>query len=62
MLELLIAVAAGLVAGAVAALKYIAPKTATKKDDALLALLEKAVPYLPEPEAQEAVALVAKRR
>lgn len=64
MLELVIAVASGLVAGAVVALKYIAPKTATKKDDELLALLEKVVPYLPAPVAAEAkgvaVALKAK--
>lgn len=42
MLELIVAAVTGLVAGAVVALKYIAPKTATTKDDKALAYLEKA--------------------
>lgn len=62
MFELLVAVAVGLVVGAVAALKVIAPKTETTKDDELLALLEKVVPYLPagSQPAKEAKLLVAK--
>lgn len=39
-ISMLIALAAGLVVGAVAALKIIAPRTATPKDDAVLAKLE----------------------
>jgi hypothetical protein len=41
MLELVLVLVVGLVAGLVVALGYIAPKTETKKDDELLALLEK---------------------
>lgn len=47
MLETIVAVVGALVAGAVVALKVIAPKTATKKDDEILALLQKVLPYLP---------------
>lgn len=39
-LELVLALAAGLVGGAVVALKVIAPRTSTTKDDAILARLE----------------------
>jgi hypothetical protein len=48
LLTLVVAVVAGVVAGAVVALRYIAPKTATTVDDKARDLLEKAVPYLPE--------------
>lgn len=39
-LSLILAVVGGLVAGAVVALKVIAPKTKTKVDDTILARLE----------------------
>lgn len=39
-LSIVISVATGLLAGAVAALRIIAPKTASKTDDAVLARLE----------------------
>lgn len=40
-LNLLLAIAGGLVVGAVAALKIIAPRTSNTKDDAVLAQLER---------------------
>lgn len=53
-LSLVLAVVAGVLAGAIAALKLIAPKTATTKDDdvlkrleALEALAEKLLPAAP---------------
>ncbi len=46
MVELAIAVAVGLFAGAMVALRYIAPKTATTKDDELLAKAEKVEPIV----------------
>lgn len=47
MIELALAIAGGLVAGAVVALKIIAPRTATKKDDEILARLEALEKLLP---------------
>jgi hypothetical protein len=41
MLETILAVAGGLVAGVIVGLKVIAPMTSTTKDDAVLARLEK---------------------
>lgn len=55
MLTIVIAVASGLVIGAVAALKVFAPKTKTTRDDAVLAFLEKyVVPFLPPDKAAAA--------
>lgn len=48
MIELALTLVAGLVAGAIVALKYIAPKTKTTKDDKVLEVLEKAEPLLPK--------------
>lgn len=48
MLELALTLLTGLVAGAVVALRYIAPKTATKKDDAVLEVLETAEKIIPK--------------
>ena len=45
-MEVAIAVVVGLFVGAMAALRYIAPKTATLKDDALLAKAEKVEPIV----------------
>jgi hypothetical protein len=47
-LTAVVAVVAGVVAGAYVALRYIAPKTPTKLDDKARDLLAKAVPYLPD--------------
>jgi hypothetical protein len=38
--SIIVSIAIGLLAGAVVALRYIAPKTKTSKDDAILARLE----------------------
>ncbi len=46
MLTTAIAVAVGLFVGAMAALRYIAPRTATKVDDELLAAGEKLEPIV----------------
>jgi hypothetical protein len=43
--------ASGVLAGAIAALKIIAPRTATKKDDRALEILEKVDAVLPDPPA-----------
>lgn len=49
MLELAVVVLVGFVLGLVVALQFVAPKTATKKDDELLAFLEKyGVPVVEE--------------
>lgn len=42
----------GVLAGTVAALKIIAPRTATKKDDKVLEYAEKALEVLPDPKAK----------
>lgn len=55
MLEIAIAVAAGIATGFVVALRYFAPKTKTTKDDALLAWMDKYVtPFLPPAQAAAA--------
>lgn len=55
MLEIGIAVAAGIATGFVVALRYFAPKTKTTRDDAVLAFLEKyVVPFLPPDKAAAA--------
>lgn len=59
MFTVILAVVAGVVAGAVVALRYFAPKTETKVDDKARDLLEKAVPYLPE-ELREQVEKLSK--
>ena len=49
MVELVLAAVVGLVTGAVVALKVVAPKTKTKKDDDVLKFLESnVVPLLEE--------------
>jgi hypothetical protein len=48
MLELAVTLVTGLVAGAIVALRFIAPKTKTLKDDKVLEVLEKAEPLLPD--------------
>lgn len=46
MLELVVAVVVALVTGGVVGLKVLAPKTKSKTDDKILALLEKIEPLL----------------
>lgn len=62
MIETILAVAGGLVAGLVVALRVIAPMTGNKTDDAVLAALEKALPYLPHEEKAAAKAVLADAR
>lgn len=45
-MELALAVIAGVIAGVIAALKIIAPKTKTTKDDKVLEAAEKAEPVV----------------
>lgn len=46
MIELIIAVGVGVFLGGLVALRYIAPKTATTKDDKVLAAAEKVAPFV----------------
>ncbi len=59
MFTIVIAVVAGVVTGAIVALRYIAPRTQTQVDDKARDLLERAVPFLPE-ELREKVAQLTK--
>lgn len=47
-ISLVLGIVAGLLAGAIAALKLIAPKTKTAKDDEILARLESLEKFLPK--------------
>lgn len=58
MLTTIVAVVGGLVAGAIVALKVIAPRTKTTKDDEALAFLQKVSGYLPPVEQAEAAKLL----
>lgn len=46
--SLAIALVSGGVAGALVALRFIAPRTKSKKDDRVLEVLERAIPFLPD--------------
>lgn len=59
MLETVLLVAGGVVGGLILALKVIAPRTATKRDDQALELLEKAYQYLPHADQKVAAKLLA---
>lgn len=58
MLELVVVAVVALVVGVTAGLKILAPKTASKKDDELLALLEK----YGQPVVEEVAKFLAERK
>lgn len=63
MLDYLLVGGVGLALGAVVALRYIAPRTMTLKDDQVLAFLEKyVVPFLPSEKAAEVKSAVLSNR
>lgn len=60
MMEMVLGIAAGAVAGAVFVLKVVAPRTKTRVDDRILELLRLVQPHLPAPVMAKAVSLTGR--